>query len=677
MLRCPWPAAGAHSPRSTDAVVRPAKAFTASGLYASADTCSMGASSIPAVFAFLADERNAAADAALVDVLPDLEPAAQQQAIGILCKRGDLPSLTTLVGRFNVLSESLQALIVDHIGDLFTAVRLAAESTELEHREGAIELIVRSGCGPLLYVLADALRHRCPQTRESAAAGLHHLTDRLLNRLDADPDDVQLAELNALADGLADAHEQAIMTWEIHLQPPVLQAALWMGDRVESSIRRKLQDRRTKIAGAIGQIIEGTSDPRLAGFSLRALAIPELRASAARAIGMAANTAFRRAVAANSWLLVDADIRQGCRSIRQSPWLHGGADELLKIGDHEAAAAVRFLGATGGPTERKMSLLAELGNVESDEIRRAVVWQLVSDRSDAATDLLARMAGRCRGRLAEIVTRELDHRRPAAETHDVDEDLPEDVSNQLAGRRAFEHFWNEYDRLEPPHRRTLTDAMSEIADSILPAIREKLSSGQPVDRRRALGIVSDLALSSQLEEWIYKLAHDPDSLVRSRAIAMLSSLPGTTSRRILRTAVNDRDERVQANAIEALDMLDIEDRIGDTIDKLASPNNRVRANAVKSLLRAEVEKAGETLISMLSDPSTAQRISALWVVERLQLRTILTRVSAISERDPDERVRRRAQRVLRHLESQREPRSVPVPQPAQNAQPLWAGEAQP
>lgn len=148
---------------------------------------------------------------------------------------------------------------------------------------------------------------------------------------------------------------------------------------------------------------------------------------------------------------------------------------------------------------------------------------------------------------------------------------------------------------------------------------------------------------------VYRLAHDPDPVVRSLAVSLLGELPGATSERILRAAVNDADERVQANAIEALDRLNLPSRVAVTAPKLTARSGRVRANAVKSLLRTELRQSAETLLDMLEDASRAHRLSALWVVERLGLGSMLERLEQLSAKDPDQQVRQRARRVLRGL----------------------------
>ena len=54
---------------------------------------------------------------------------------------------------------------------------------------------------------------------------------------------------------------------------------------------------------------------------------------------------------------------------------------------------------------------------------------------------------------------------------------------------------------------------------------------------------------------------------------------------------------------------------------------------------------------MLADSSELHRISALWVIERLDLSAVTRRVAEMAASDAHERVRQRAQRVVARLES--------------------------
>jgi HEAT repeat protein len=176
-----------------------------------------------------------------------------------------------------------------------------------------------------------------------------------------------------------------------------------------------------------------------------------------------------------------------------------------------------------------------------------------------------------------------------------------------------------------------------------------------VDRSRALEVVRVLGLTRALDEHIYRLTSDADAVVRSLAVAMLADLDGPTARRIVWRALNDPDSRVQSNAIEVLDRLPVPTKGQQLEAKLKSTHQRVRATAIAALLKLQAGDAAEALLEMLYHPSGAHRISALWVVERLALASVMHRLEEMAETDPDARVRRRAQRVLRGLPSWPEP----------------------
>ena len=606
----------------------------------------MSAPPVPPAIAALADEHNVAADATLIEALPFANPGGQSALMRVLLSRDHVPSLAGVVGRFSEYDEGLQRLILEHAGDLSAAVRRAVEAPDLRDRAGAIEVVVRSRCGSLVYLLADALRSPCHQTRELAATGLRRLAETLLDRPLGPAGATDSAGFARLAAGLTEALGRAVAMWEVHLQPKVLEAALWISDRAEPVIRQKLQEPRTKIARVLNEILTGATDPRLAGFTVQALAMPPLRVTAAQTIGRATDPAFIRAVLAQTPLLADAEIERGCRRIPSTGWLRGGPDEILQLDADLIVRALRWVAAAGGSPQRKMAAYRELIGLEREDLRQAVVWQLVEDNSEAATDLLSMVANRFDDRSGRIAGRELRRRRPPEPTV-----LPVDEGTEVsalgtATRRVFEEYWPSFDQASAEHLAQWEEAMQADPGALLGCLRAKLAAGSPSDRRRALGIVRALGLTADFPEQVFGLAHDPDPTVRSQAVGMLADLPGRTGRRILRQAVHDRDERVQANAIEALDLLEVDDRVEETKSSLESPNSRVRANAIKSLLRLEMDEAGDALLDMLEASSRSHRLSALWVVEKLGLRAVIHRIEALARQDPDDGVRRRAGRVL-------------------------------
>lgn len=606
----------------------------------------------PRALAHLRAEPNVAADRAVAQALPHMMPSAQSTALALLLERGHDASLARVVANFARLDGKLQSTVVARIRDLSGAVRLAIGSAEFAERAAAIELITRCRNGHLTYLLADCLRARCVKTRNFAARAIKLLTEELLGEsTDARPSQNR-AETCALADGLTRTLERCVATWEIHLQPEVLEATLWMGDRLEPALRKKLAERQTKLARALNHLLEGVSDPRLAGFAVRALAVPALRGAAAQAIGQARDPAFAHAVLGSCWLLADETIDRGCRWIQATQWLEAIRDDLSSLGADQASGAVRLLAASGGSTEAKMERFRELAMQESPELRHAVVGQLFQIETECATDLLRTLAARFRDEVGRFASRELHRRRADADPKTQSAPASSEDSAAVRAWRAFERYWEEYNELDEEDRSDLTEAMRPLADHLLVPIRAKLSSAKPKERARALQLARAFGVTSALAEQVYRHAHDPDAVVRSLAVAMLADLPGPTSLRILRAVVTDSDARVQANAIEALERLNANDRADCTAPQLDSENARVRANAIKSLLRLNVSQAAEELLTMLADPQSSHRLSALWVVERLRLKAMVRRIVDLCSNDPDEKVRRRAGRVLRLLPAQ-------------------------
>lgn len=605
--------------------------------------------SVPAVFRHLAREENLAVDAALLAAWPQLEDGALDPAVQLIVERGRAASQAALVARFREGDPTRRSVILKHVTGLFSGLRKCIHGASLDERASAMEVIVRSDNGRLLYLLADALRLPDRRTREMAAAALHLATSRFLKRIHEGHGADDAIVLQSLASGLTDALHTAVWRWETHHQKNVLQAAMWLSDRVWPSFRKKLDQPQTKIARVLNDMMNRATDPRLAGFILRALAIPALRPTAARAIGQATDLSFIRAILAQSWLLNDPSIGHGARWIRESPWLHRDVATLLKLDGDAASAAVRLLAVVGGSQERRLDQYRELIGVGSPQHRRAVVWQLVDDSSDPATTVLSTMANRCAEDIRPIAIRELRRRqRDMRGTVGVAASAGPSVM-QPSVRDAFERYWEAVDQNDTATRAQALDALGRLGDDLVVPLRTKLTSPQPLERARALRVAGALGLIAKLQEPVYGLVHDADPVVRGHAVASLVDLPGPTTTRLLREALHDPDERVQANAIEVLDKLDVPERVPQTQAMLESRNSRVRANAVKSLLRVELDRAAEVLLEMLEDPTRAHRLSALWVIERLRLESVIERVRSLGQHDADARVRQRAARVAKRL----------------------------
>lgn len=609
---------------------------------------------MPPAFALLEDEPNVAVEGALVEALPTLGPGQQAAALDMIARRGHAQGLAAVVTRFGRLDRCAQRLVLERIASFFGGVRHAVGSGSLDERLSGLELIELSGDARLAYLLATAIRAACPRTRERAAAVLHALTARHIEEhvlRGSSPEAGAFGETRA---NLVAALTEAVNGWEVHLQPRALEAALYLPDELGPVLIAKMDESRSHITAAIHGLLEGATDWRLAGFALRALAMAPLRKTAAGVIAAATDDAFVLALGVHARLLADDEVRKGCLWIRELRFLANGADRLAKMSAGEGVAILWLIGASGLAPPRKAEIFREVLALDVPDLSRTIVHQLGADGGEWATELLTVISSRDRGDIARIAAEQLALRHapvrhaPAASVAPTEAEAPREAERSNP-RRPWERLWERFDDLSGEERVVAADAVAVAGADLLVPLRAKLASSLPLDRARALRIARTLRLVPAIEEEVYRLTSDHDAIVRSAAVAVLMDLPGVTSERILRRAVDDVDHRVQANAIEVLDTLDTLGRHTLIHGKLGSPHGRVRANAIKALLRLELKEAGDALLDMLDHPSRGQRLSALWVVEHLHLESLLHRLERMSRTDEDERVRQRAVRVMTGL----------------------------
>ena len=583
----------------------------------------MTASSVPAVLALLEGESNPAADDALLAALPLCAIGVQRNILDVLARRGSAHAGIALIRLFAGSSPDFQALIARYVEPLHSPLRSMMGSSELSDRLAAIELIGLANDAKSAYLLAEGLRHRCGRTREAAAHALERMVESSLARepVGAAP----VAEVESLAGALG----EALAGWEIHLQPCLLHASLHMIDWTEPYIRQKLAQPQSRLANALATAIATTSDPRLAGAVLRFLGIPELRAAAGQCIARSRKREFIESLLAESWIVADPAVEHGCRSIRKDHWEDEWVAAAGSLSGEPLAAAVKFLTATGNPASAKFELFRRLMTQAGNSATSAILWRLIDDPTDASTQMLITLAAREGDECSRIARRECI-RRGAGQY-------------RQEGRQA-EHASESPAAAGPdPGSR----APHTPAGQTTPGVPGPDHSA--LERLEALRSIQPGTRTTQDVEKIYRACNDPDPVVRSHAIAMLPDLSGPTATRLLRQALHDPDARVQANAIEALDAIGIAERTRWIAPMMSSPDNRVRGNAVKSCLRAEMHQAAEALLGMIENPSGGVRITALWIIETLRLRSLLPRVYRMTEADVDPRVRERAGGVYRRL----------------------------
>ena len=136
----------------------------------------------------------------------------------------------------------------------------------------------------------------------------------------------------------------------------------------------------------------------------------------------------------------------------------------------------------------------------------------------------------------------------------------------------------------------------------------------------ALGRVGDATLAQVMAG---HLEAEREPHVRATLVKSLGAIGDEKMLPVLALLLDDADNRVRANTVEALAQLQTKKTdLKKTLGKLANdPSNRVRANAALALLSAGDKKGREILDTMIKLKDEFMRASALYALGRLRLKT--------------------------------------------------------
>ena len=225
-------------------------------------------------------------------------------------------------------------------------------------------------------------------------------------------------------------------------------------------------------------------------------------------------------------------------------------------------------------------------------------------------------------------------------------------------------------------------AFARDADAFIGELRARLLGADADAVLGAILLARRLGLIGRVRDDLVSLARDasrPDRVVAT-AVGALAGDDAEASRDAIARAVDHRDTRVRANAVEALakrtrrvpDLAAGDPRTYSIlIEHKDDDEHRVRANAIVGLLRPRRARtlaerkpsarlfepaATDSLRSMLADARPMHRLAGLWAAERLLPATALgdSAAAVLAEvgklrADDDPRVRRRAGRCCARL----------------------------
>lgn len=177
------------------------------------------------------------------------------------------------------------------------------------------------------------------------------------------------------------------------------------------------------------------------------------------------------------------------------------------------------------------------------------------------------------------------------------------------------------------------------------SIAALLASPEVEKRHWALLKIGQKPSAEDAENLLRALEHETEPLLTGIILAILKNInvPGTFQAIV--PFLGSADDRVRANAAEALAAIDSRQASEHLIALLEDPNNRVRANTILALSKDGILDPLEPTTNLANDKREYYRRSALYVISCLRLPAFVPVIARLLE-DPDVRVRTLAYDVL-------------------------------
>ncbi len=624
----------------------------------------------PRILEFLRHVDEPAADQALGAAIPHVDPYLQIELVDMLLRRNRREGLFLLPELFDQVNETAQARIIAGSSKLFSALRTTIRSPNTQTRHNSLHIIRRGSNPRLAYLAAVAIRDGAARIRADAALTLRDMAEQHLSShaqttailLGEEEPDGRLAAtivatvqmLNEERRYLLSALREALCSFESHHRPEVVEAAILFADELEDVLFPSGALARGKLTHSMVESIGDHLLPHHAPYVYISLGYPEFRRRIVSLLASCRDIEFFIEFIRCHWLMRDPKIRKHLGAIRTIEWLGDGFEPAFTLPPEIAAMTPSWLVSLGVSVDQKVAVLSNFLMIDAPDANRAAVWALTQIDTPSSTLALQSALEHEVASVREIAEREIQFRSlgTTRSTQRPRSDRPTEWSRLLESAgitEDFEDLWQNFERIASDQTRTAGQLAEQYIPGFSIRVRTRLVDPNAVERVRAVRLVVSLQLSSRFSREIYNLCNDSVIEVRAAAIRALGQIGDLTSRRILERAVVQEAPAVQARAVEALGQLGNLGNTAPLMPLLDSEDATVRAATVRLLLRKQIPRAASALVAMLQDGRIGHRCNALWIVDQLRLTTMAARVQDLAISDPEPRIARTAQQVLRRL----------------------------
>lgn len=231
---------------------------------------------------------------------------------------------------------------------------------------------------------------------------------------------------------------------------------------------------------------------------------------------------------------------------------------------------------------------------------------------------------------------------------------------KLKSAEAIELLAKALSQKDPNVRGSAVKALAEIGtQEVFPYIVQSLRDSHVIPRLAAVQAVGDLKITQAIPYLEYQFKQDPEKKVKEQAIIALGKIGSDACREILVHAITDDKT---PDVYRALVFSVFVENFGDKYEKgspvleffIKAMNDKTRTlftEITRKIFTSSNLNFVPFVVLLLDDKDFTMRLNALVWIERNKLKDFLDKIQQMSETDPVENVRKKAQTVYENLNS--------------------------
>ncbi|MEM6394200.1 MAG: HEAT repeat domain-containing protein [Planctomycetota bacterium] len=654
-----------------------------------------------AVLKQLTGANHSAVDRAIAAALPTADPDEARYLARTLLDRKRPPGLLGLVLFFHLLPEDTQHHIIDRAPLLDRALREAASPTPPTNTNkpkaallapqsthgpaNALRIIQAANAPAMAYLVIELIRRGDQDLTTQATACLTSLLQHAQTSPNPRPTPHTPARHTTL---LLNAVDHALGQSARQPHPALLDAWARLLPRPMPHTEAALQTLHTDLALELRARLIAGQHPHWLHALLPALRHPALTDAGIDGLQVAAQQPhhLHQALQRGHFLSLRPVRHALAKTAEPTRLLPPDIADDSTSTPHPAERWLpAYLDVLPLPTDERAARLTDLATHEDPAVRLAALRRLIAhltppqlDQPEPAElrDAIARFANDPLPAIARTAVHTLlhDHRRRGtanANSENYAELLARLVNSphpdiarrasEALGPIAFDRLWSNWPRLNLRQRLAAGRALLRAHPDPYRPLTQHLASTRKPQRLRALHIIATLGQADLFEPALLKLADHPDATLAASAIKALGSATSPQAHQHLLSALDHKDPRVRANAIESIAQSDLNTTPTDTLTRIAThDHNRPRANAIAALARLGHDDHQSLLTDMLRDARSPHRLSGLWLIEHLGRLDLATVAAEAAVSDPDPAVRLKARQITLRVIETLQPEPAPT-----------------